>query len=173
LLLCTAASILAVSAQRSCNHRVLSASKHEVMWCKSSCSCTCSCACSSHFFAHQMCTADVSIHRCCFTEATAAAVLTAASCLFQIFQTSVGVYVLPCGYLCCLLHMQPLDYQQTLLKSFTLGGIGLHSAEYGKGAAPARYKVSCQTKPCHIYRLALCILEAVCTRSYLAQRSVW
>eukprot|EP00882_Tetradesmus_deserticola_P033080 GHRQ01037754.1.p1 GENE.GHRQ01037754.1~~GHRQ01037754.1.p1 ORF type:complete len:292 (+),score=84.52 GHRQ01037754.1:643-1518(+) len=24
----------------------------------------------------------------------------------------------------------PLDYQQTLLKSFTLGGIGLHSAEY-------------------------------------------
>ncbi|KAF8058327.1 lpxC [Scenedesmus sp. PABB004] len=25
---------------------------------------------------------------------------------------------------------QPLDYQQTLVKSFTLGGIGLHSAEY-------------------------------------------
>jgi hypothetical protein len=26
---------------------------------------------------------------------------------------------------------QPLDYQQTLIKSFTIGGIGLHSGEYG------------------------------------------
>ena len=28
--------------------------------------------------------------------------------------------------------LQPLDYQQTLIKSFTLGGVGLHSGEYGK-----------------------------------------
>jgi hypothetical protein len=35
--------------------------------------------------------------------------------------------------------LQPLDYQQTLLKSFTLGGIGLHSAEYGESSAnPAK-----------------------------------
>jgi hypothetical protein len=37
--------------------------------------------------------------------------------------------------------MQPLDYQQTLLKSFTLGGIGLHSAEYGEAAAHTLYRV--------------------------------
>eukprot|EP00775_Hariotina_reticulata_P013611 gene13611-13736_t len=25
---------------------------------------------------------------------------------------------------------QPLDYQQTVIKSFTIGGVGLHSGEY-------------------------------------------
>lgn len=28
--------------------------------------------------------------------------------------------------------MQPCEYQQTLLRSFTLGGIGLHTGEYGQ-----------------------------------------
>jgi hypothetical protein len=30
--------------------------------------------------------------------------------------------------------LQPLDYQQTLIKSFTVGGVGLHTAEYGESA---------------------------------------
>lgn len=28
-------------------------------------------------------------------------------------------------------RLQPMDYQQTLRKSFTVGGIGLHTGEYG------------------------------------------
>lgn len=28
--------------------------------------------------------------------------------------------------------LQPLDYQQTLIKSFTIGGVGLHSGEYSE-----------------------------------------
>lgn len=30
---------------------------------------------------------------------------------------------------------QPLDYQQTVIRSFTIGGVGLHSGEYGESAA--------------------------------------
>lgn len=28
--------------------------------------------------------------------------------------------------------MQPMDYEQTLRKAFTVAGIGLHSGEFGK-----------------------------------------
>lgn len=31
-----------------------------------------------------------------------------------------------------LICMQPLDYQQTLIKSFTMAGVGLHTGEYGE-----------------------------------------
>ena len=38
---------------------------------------------------------------------------------------------------CALCAVQPAEYQQTLRKSFTLGGIGLHTGDYGACSARA------------------------------------
>ena len=35
-------------------------------------------------------------------------------------------------FLFLFLCVQPKETQQTILKSFTLGGVGLHSGEYGE-----------------------------------------